>query len=199
MPVARNPSTQSLGVALEDKPNTSFEAVFGISSGVGTDHGSDDFASVFRNPTSGGGSHRPPPGLSHKVESSGSSLLSAGASPSHEYGLNDGWGNPSLIAPSHQNQSRMRAHTDGEALLAENLISILNLSGARGESDTPLGQNAFVSRIDPELDCTIRSTSTVSPMSRFPTISPSQNSHETFSTKENSPFERRFDEKPRFF
>jgi hypothetical protein len=96
----------------------------------------------------------------------------------------------------------MRAHTDGEALLAENLRSILNQSGARGESETFLGQNAFVSRIDPELDFNNRNTSAASPMSRFSTISPSQNSHETFpSTTENSPLERGFfnDEKPRFF
>jgi hypothetical protein len=93
----------------------------------------------------------------------------------------------------------MRAHTDGEALLADSLRSILNLSGARDESDSTLGQNAFVSRIDPELD--FNHNTAVSPTARFSTISPSQGSLETFPSTDNSPLERDFyqDEKQRYF
>lgn len=199
-PVARLPSTESLGAggASGVMPNTAFEGVFDVSSGAGTNRGSDDFASVFRNPCVVG-SHRPPPGFIPNVESSGSGFLSVSASRSHEFGLDVGWGSSSLTSESHQHPTRMRAHTDGEALFADSLRSILNFSGARGESDSSLRQNGFLGRVDPELD--FNHNTAVSPTARFSTISPSQGSLETFPSTDNSPLEpdNYQDEKQRYF
>jgi hypothetical protein len=66
-------------------------------------------------------------------------------------------------------------------LLADSLGSMLKVSATRQPS---IGQNTFVSRIDPEIDYNRRRAAASSP------VSPSQSSREAFASPNGGLFER---------
>lgn len=178
-PLTRLPSTHSLrmgGESSGEPLNAGFDSALGLSTTGGGGNG-DDFSSVFRQPTCG--VQRPPPGLFPDAQPSTPGLLTG--SRSNDFGFGDGWGQPSLGSRSQEFQTRERAHTDGEALLADSLGSMLNVSAPRQPS---IGHNTFVSRIDPEIDFNRRRAATSSP------VSASHGIHEAFSTPNGSLFER---------
>ena len=172
-PLARLPSSHSLGLGGEG----AFDSALGLSTtGSVEDRGTEDLSSVFRQPTA---PPRPPPGLFPNSESSGPGWL--GVSRSNDLGFDDGWGKPSIGFRDQEYQSRERAHTDGEALLADSLGSMLNISANREAS---LGHNTFVSRIDPEVDFNRRRAATSSP------VSPSYGIYDALSAPDCALFER---------
>jgi len=176
--LARPPSTHSLGLGGEisgDLSNTAFDSALGFSTGGGGNGGNDGFSSVFRQPA---GIPRPPPGFFPNNEPPASGMLIG--SRSNDFGWDDGWGNPSLGSRNQEYQPRERSHTDGEALLADSLGSMLNLSANREAS---LGHNTFVSRIDPEIDFNRRRAAS-SP------VPPTRGTHQAFSAPNSVLFDR---------
>lgn len=174
-PLVRPPSTHSLGLG-GDFSNTAFDDAMGLSTGGGESGGQDDFSSVFRQPAS---VPRPPPGLFPSSEPPVPPSRTLNGSRSNDSGWSDAW---NQLAPHHQEyHPRERSHTDGEALLADSLGSMLNISSGRQPS---IGQNTFVSRIDPEIDYNRRRAVTSSP------VSPSQRSYEAFTSPNGGLFER---------
>jgi hypothetical protein len=164
-PLARLPSTHSLGVTADTSGefNNAFDSALGISTGARDKNGErDDLDAVFRQPT---GVQRPPPGLFPTAESTAPGLF---GSRSNDFGWDGGWNKSAIGSRNQEYQSRARSHTDGEALLADSLGSMLSLSVPAPEQATrhpSLGNNTFVSRIDPEVDFNRRRAATSSPLS----------------------------------